>query len=123
MSCTCDFVQRDHVLIAPADDLTTYEKLYSGNPEIKEKLNELRSNRKFEIFHVPSFTKTPELFFDLTRINTYEVDFVKDNIQNKKISRVASLSSIGYYFFLMKITAFLLREEDSNEIIRESHSK
>lgn len=41
-------------------------------------------------------------------------------IKNERIYRVASLNQIGYYFFVIKLTVYLMRKEDA-VTLKERH--
>lgn len=101
LSVSCDIDNDEHILIAPMIKLDSYE----GN--------------KDKIIHNNTLTY---LYFPDKRISDYYVDFSFVNTYNKKMlltafgenkfKRVASLSLVGYYMFITKLSAFLARRED-----------
>lgn len=120
ISCTCDFEQREYILLAPANELSFYEEAYIDDSKEKRerKIDDLRNNLIAETFHVPAHTSNPELIFDLSLVNSYEVDFIKGSLISNDIDRIASLSDVGYRFFLMKLSHYFLRPENDTEISR-----
>ena len=37
-------------------------------------------------------------------------------MESRKVKRVASLNQVGYYFFIVKLTVYLMRKEDTDTL-------
>ena len=55
-----------------------------------------------------------DYYVDFSKINTYDKSLIVNGINSSKIRRLFSLSQIGYYMFIVKLTVFLMRKEDSD---------
>ena len=53
-----------------------------------------------------------ELFVDFEIMNTFSKNLIMSGIKNKKQNVIASLNQVGYYFFIIKLTVYLMRRED-----------
>ena len=51
-------------------------------------------------------------FIDFEYMGTYNKSLILNGIRNNQIKRLASLNQLGYYFFIIKLTVYLMRKED-----------
>ncbi len=109
LSNTCDATNDDSILLAPA---LPYEA-FQDDP----RLAQIRTNIVYSLFFLPNVPALNGRIIDLSLIHSVARDFLVDNIQRGVVHRVSSLSQLGYYFLLSKLTVHLLRPE-TNEINR-----
>lgn len=104
LSNTCD-ASRDNTLIFaalhPLDD-------FKENPSI---IDAIKKNKRYSAFYLRDNILSDD-FIDFEMINTFSRDAFTSLITAGKVKRIASLSLVGYYMFLCKLTIFLMRPED-----------
>ena len=62
-----------------------------------------------------------EKYICFNLMTSYDKRLICQGIENGKIRRIASLNQLGYYFFIIKLTVYLMRKEDSDTLAsRES---
>lgn len=101
LSTSCHIDQKDKLVLVPVLPLEAYK----GN------LVELKKNKVIDYMYVPDGALI-DMFVDFEIMNTFSKDLIINGIKNERIHRVASLNQIGYYFFVIKLTVYLLRRED-----------
>lgn len=102
LTTSCDIDHDDTILIASVPDLKDY----------KGKIDTIKQNQTLTYLYLPDF-KMREKYVDFSLVNTYSSSLIKKAIEIGTIKRYASLSKVGYYLFLCKLSAFLLRREDA----------
>lgn len=102
MSTSCHIDQKDLILIAPAISVDDFV----GD------LKSLKKNQIFDYMYLSNISGV-DYFVDFSRIGSYNKDMIIKGFEVSKIHRVASLSQLGYYFLIIKLTVFLMRKEDS----------
>ena len=102
ISTSCDIDNHDFISIVPLYSIHQY----GGNKEA------ILSNECLQYMYLPD-TKVEDYFIDFGIICSYEKDLIIGSINSGRTVRMASLSQIGYYFLICKLSAFLLRREDT----------
>lgn len=102
LTTSCDIDHDDSILIASVPDLKDYQG----------KKDTITQNQTLTYLYFPDY-KMNEKYIDFSLVNTYSSSLIKEFIKIGKIRRYASLSQVGYYMFLCKLSAFLLRREDA----------
>ena len=105
LSTSCHIDQKDKLILVPVLPLDAFE----GN------LVELKKNKVIDYMYIPDGSLI-DMFVDFEIMNTFSKDLVMDGIKSGKIRRVASLNQIGYYFFIIKLTIYLMRREDAGTL-------
>lgn len=105
ISTSCHIDQRETINIVPILPLSFFEGDQNGKRELK-------ANRIFNYMYFPEGAME-DYFVDFSKINTYNKNLIITGIESEKIQRLYSLSQIGFYFFIIKLTVFLMRKEDS----------
>lgn len=103
ISNTCDAQRKSFVTFAPIFEIDNFiDDFNIGN---------LKSNEINSLFFIPdsSFDK---YIIDLTRLCSFPLSFINSAIQNRKIKKLFTLNSYGYYYFLMKLSVLFMRRED-----------
>lgn len=105
ISTSCHIDQKDKilmVLVLPIDSFT-------GN------LMELKKNMVFDFMYISDSTMSKRyICFNL--MTSYNKKLICGGIENGRIRRIASLNQIGYYFFIIKLSVYLMRKEDSDTL-------
>ena len=117
ISNTCDYENRDTILIAPVYSFKHIKRKYKGASFI----DSLKKNLIYDKFYLPGYIPNNDAVVDFSGINSVKKDFLVSSINNKEIDRINSFSQMGFYYFITKLTVYFLRRE-SNEIIREKHN-
>ncbi len=108
ISTSCHVDQKESINIVPVFPMSFFEMDDSQRYELK-------ANRIFDFMYLPDFGMS-DYFVDFSRINTYNKKLIVDSIKEKRIDRLFSLSQIGFYLFIIKLTVFLMRKEDNDTI-------
>lgn len=103
ISTSCHIDNRDTVNIVPVMDINKLSGDISG----------LKSNVIYNYMYIPE-SPLCDYFIDFSNINTYNKNFIINSIKKGKIKRIASLSQVGYYLFIIKLTVYLMRKEDDS---------
>ena len=106
ISTSCHIDQKDVLNIVPVLPI----EFFNGD---KNKRRELEENRIFDYMYFPE-TMMKDFFVDFSKVNTYSKKLIMQGIERGKIQRLFSLSQIGFYLFIIKLTVFLMRKEDAD---------
>ena len=106
ISTSCHIDQKNVINIVPILPLA-----YLKADRNKE--NEIKNNKVFDYMYLPDNIMSDK-FVDFSKVCTYEKRLIFDGIKAGKIKRIASLSQIGFYLFILKLTVFLMRKEDED---------
>ncbi len=79
----------------------------------------MKANRIFDYMYFPE-NILQDYFVDFSRVNTYSKNLIATGIESQKIKRLFSLSQIGFYLFIIKLTVFLMRKEDEETMGKRS---
>ncbi|MHB8280581.1 MAG: hypothetical protein ACYDIA_23490 [Candidatus Humimicrobiaceae bacterium] len=112
MSNTCDVENDGYILIAPVYD---FEYLLKLDPKIKSTIYNIKKNLIYRYFYIPKCFGNSECVVDFSRICTYQKKYLYKKIQESTSKKLLSLTQLGYYLFILKLTIHLLRAE--SEII------
>lgn len=102
LSTSCHIDQKDKLVLVPVMPLDVFD----GN------VVELKKNKVIDYMYIPDGNMMNR-FVDFEIMNTFSKDLIMNGLQSGKLQRVASLNQLGYYFFLIKLTVYLLRKEDA----------
>ena len=102
ISTSCHIDQKQKITLVPVLPLVAF----NGNT------TDLFNNRIYDYMYI-SDPAMQEKFVDFELMNTYSRELIINGIIEDRIQRLASLNQFGYYFFLTKLTVFLMRKEDS----------
>jgi len=80
----------------------------------------IRKNIAYQFMYMPD-KRVEDFVIDFSLLTTIPRVIVNKAMEMKKITRLASLSQMGYYLFLTKLTVFFMRPEDKG--INESRVK
>lgn len=105
LSTSCHIDQKNKLVLVPVLPLDAFE----GS------LVELKKNKVIDYMYIPDGSLS-NMFIDFEIMNTFSKDLILAGIENGKIHRVASLNQIGYYFFVIKLTIYLMRREDAGTL-------
>jgi len=105
LSTSCHIDQKDRIVLAPVLPIENF----SGN------MNDLKKNTIFDYMYIPDAIMS-EKFIDFEYMNTYSKDLIVKGIDLGKVKRIGSLNQLGYYFFIVKLTVYLMRKEDSDTL-------
>jgi hypothetical protein len=127
LSHTCDMDLEDktrekYVSVAPVFSFKEFAKFKTS--EYSEKgwndfLDAVKANRITDILYIPGKSPLDNSVILLDRISSVHPNLLKIRLQKGGTKRVLSLSQIGFYFFLIKLTYHFARYEDREEILRE----
>ncbi len=104
ISTSCHIDQGDKLNIVPVRLLEDYEV----NPQF---VAELKKNKIFSLMYLPE-NLLEDYVVDFSGVSTYDKKLIMDGLERGKLHRICSLSQIGLYFFVIKLTVFLMRKED-----------
>lgn len=93
--------QKDKLVLVPVFPLTSFK----GN------LVELKKNKVIDYMYIPEGILINS-YVNFEIMNTFSKELIMSGLKNGKLTRVASLNQIGYYFFIIKLTVYLMRRED-----------
>lgn len=102
LSTSCHIDQKDKLVLVPIFPLESF----TGN------LIELKKNKVIDFMYIPDGNMVNN-YIDFEIMNTFSKDLIVSGLENNKIKRIASLNQVGYYFFIIKLTIYLMRREDS----------
>lgn len=57
-----------------------------------------------------------DCYIDFEIMNTFNKNLIMSGIESGKHPRIASLNQLGYYFFIVKLTVYLMRKEDAGTL-------
>ncbi len=105
ISTSCHIDQKKKIILVPIFPLA----LFDGNK------HELQQNTIYDYMYIPS-AQMKDAFVDFSIMCTYSKDLIMQSIAQGSIQRIASLNQLGYYFFIIKLTVYLMRKEDSRTL-------
>lgn len=102
LSNTCDAVRDDQLLFAAMRPLAKYP---AGMQSA------IKGNQRYSTFYIDSPATNLD-YVDFELINAFSRTAFIKLCNNGSVKRIASLTSVGYYMFICKLTVFLMRPED-----------
>lgn len=127
LSNTCDIdfegkTRKKYISVAPVFDFEEFAKsrisVYSEDGW-KNFLRDVRANQITDILYLPGKTPLNDSVVFLDRISSFDPELLKIKLAKNHSKRTLSLSQIGFYFFLIKLTYHFARYEDRSQIIRK----
>ncbi len=101
LSMSCDIENNDMILLAPVLRLADYEADVSS----------IVHNRTLTYLYYPD-DRLKDYYIDFSYASTFRSSFIQELLNDKKLSKIASLNQVGYYMFLCKLSIFFTRRED-----------
>lgn len=101
LSTSCHIDQKDKLVLVPVFPLESFD----GN------LVELKKNKVIDYMYIPEGSLI-DSYVDFEIMNTFSKKLIMSGLKSGRLTRVASLNQIGYYFFIIKLTVYLMRRED-----------
>lgn len=115
LSNTCD-ATRDKTLIFaalhPFNDIAGNQAMVDG----------IKRNKRYSTFYLQDDPVSEE-YVDFELINTFSREAFLNLLGSGKVKRMASLTLVGYYMLICKLTVFLLRPEDVEVNASRNYSK
>ena len=105
ISTSCHIDQKDKILMVPVFPIDSF----TGN------LVELKKNMVFDFMYIPDNVMSKR-YVCFNMMTSYNKKLICGGIENGKIKRIASLNQIGYYFFIIKLSVYLMRKEDPDTL-------
>ena len=105
ISTSCHIDQKKKLVLVPVFPLSSF----TGSKV------ELQKNKIFDYMYIPD-VQMKDKFVDFSILCTYNKQLIMEGIKRGKINRVASLNQLGYYFFIVKLTVYLMRKEDNDTL-------
>ena len=102
ISTSCDIDNHDLISFVPLHSLNDY----------KNDTRVITSNQCLPYMYLPDI-KIQDYYVNFETMCSYNKNWILKLLSDGKITRIASLSQVGYYFFLCKFSAFLFRREDT----------
>lgn len=109
LSTSCHIDQKNSVVLVPVFPLEKFE----GN------IQELKKNKIFDYMYIPDGIM-PDKYIDFEYMNTYSKKLIMLGFEKDKVCRIGSLNQLGYYFFIVKLTVYLMRKEDRDTLIERN---
>ncbi len=111
LSNTCACQRETNIIIAP---------MLSLSEESMEtlRISDLQNNLIYRILYFPDKRNYSNFYVDLNRITSVPRKLLFEAMEKEIIKRESSLSLLGYYLLICKLSVYLMRPEDS--IINES---
>lgn len=110
LSNTCDAEHDDFVILAVCFPFAVFAA--------DGRLPAIITNETYDLMYLRSVPQIGDIVIDLARVSSVSRTFLVQEINGGRTRRVASLSSLGFWFFLSKLTVHLMRPEsrDVNRI-------
>ncbi|MGP1569382.1 MAG: hypothetical protein ACTTH0_00430 [Eubacteriales bacterium] len=101
LSTSCHIDNKDKLVLVPIFPLDSFK----GN------LPDLKENKVIDYMYIPD-SDLLNSYVNFEIMNTFSKELIVSGIEKGLIKRRHSLSQIGYYFFIIKLTVYLMRRED-----------
>lgn len=109
LSNSCD-VEHDELVVA-SYGYTLSDLEASPSAELRTLCRDAQRNTINNLLYLPSIPEAGNVVFDLSWLGTFSSEFVATSIASGAVQRYASLSQLGFYLFLAKLTVHFLRPE------------
>jgi hypothetical protein len=110
LSTSCHVDQKERIVLVPVLPI----EQFPGNS-----IEDLKKNVIFDYMYIPDSIMSGK-FVDFEYMSTYSKDLITNGIDLGRIKRLGSLNQLGYYFFIVKLTVYLMRKEDSDTLYKRS---
>lgn len=104
LSNTCDATRDDKLLFAAIRPLDTFK----GNANA---IDAIKKNKRYAAFYIPDYP-LEDSYVDFEMITTISRDVFNRLHEEGNVDRIATLTSVGYYMLISKLTVFFMRPED-----------
>lgn len=111
LSNTCDIEQDTHTVLARG--LPLHVIVDEGGVDA----GALTNNAIYHLFSLPDIPDLGSHVFDLSALQTVNSDWLRNEIEEGGLCRHASLSQLGYWLCVCKLTVHFLRPETA-EVVR-----
>ncbi len=112
LSNTCDAEHEEHVIFAACYSYDLFRELAPVDEA------SLRSNCIFNLLYLPLLGSDGKgLVADLSLLQSHSRAFVTGSLLQGSVTKVSSLSQLGFYLLLAKVTIHLMRPEPA-EVLR-----
>lgn len=101
---TCDNSRNDKLQFAAIHSIEELENNIGFQESVKH-------NKAYQFLYLPD-SKLEDYFIDFGLISSFSRKVIEELLQRGKVQKIASLSQIGYYMFLAKLTVYFMRPED-----------
>lgn len=105
ISTSCHIDQKEKIILVPVFPLISF----TGNKY------DLQKNIIYDYMYIPD-SQMGDKFVDFSILCTYSKSLIMEGIKRGRIKRIASLNQLGYYFFIVKLTVYFMRKEDSGTL-------
>jgi hypothetical protein len=113
VTSSCDLDRKDKIVFCPCFPLEQFRALKA--------YKEISKNHVFEFFFIGRVSTGEEWVVDLSNLMTLRRSRVFHQIQTESISRMHSLTQIGWYIFITKFSMKYFRPDDpENMRLRET---
>lgn len=111
LSNTCDAEHEEHVVFAACYPYNLFRELSTVDEA------SLRSNCIFNLLYLPLLGIDGKgLVVDLSLIQSHSRAFISESLLQGRLTKVSSLSQLGFYLFLAKVTIHLMRPEPADVV-------
>lgn len=104
LSNTCDASRDELLLFAAIHPLSDID-------DNKSMISNIVRNKRYSAFYLPDRILKDE-YVDFELINSMSRETFLRLHKEQKVNRIASLTMVGYYMFICKLTVFFMRPED-----------
>lgn len=124
-TCDMDFAEKTRGKYVSGAPIFAFEEFSKSRTQEYSKegwqsfLEDIKANRITDVLYIPEKKPLEASIVLLDRIFSIDPYVLKARLDKNKTERILSLSQIGSYFFLIKLTYHFARYEDRTEIKRE----
>lgn len=104
LSNTCDASRDNTLIFAALHPLNDFKQ----NPSM---IDGIKKNKRYNAFYLRDNILSSE-YVDFEMLNTISREAFLSLIEQEKVKRIATLSNVGYYMLICKLTVFFMRPED-----------
>jgi hypothetical protein len=128
LSNTCDMnsegkTRDKYISVAPAFNFeefaSTAKPQNYSETSWQDFLKDVKANRITDILYIPERGSIKAAVVFLDKICSIDPDVLKIRLEKNRAKKLLSLSQIGFYFLLIKLTYHFARFEDRTEVKRE----
>lgn len=102
ISTSCHIDNKDTIVIVPVLPIESFE----GH------VDQLKKNIVYDYMYIEEGELSKQ-YINFEYMNTYDSNLIINGIKENRITKLHSLNLLGYYFFIVKLTVYLMRKEDS----------
>ena len=126
LSNTCDMntkgkTREKYISVAPLYSYKEFVELKPVEYSIsswREFLYAVKENRITDILFLPAKNELDDSVVLLDRISSFDPKLLEFKLNKEKAKKILSLSQIGFYYFLIKLTHHFARSENKAEVVR-----